>query len=79
MAKLNAAARKKIKSSKFGIPPKDGKPGKYPMEDRGHAIDAEARATEELAKGHLSPEQAAHIRHEAKHVLGEADSHYHNK
>lgn len=79
MGKLNAAARKKIKPSKFGLPGKNGKPGKYPEEDRSHAIDAEARATQELAKGHLSPEQAAQIRHKAHVVLGESDSHYHNK
>lgn len=78
MAKLTAAARKKIKPSKFGIKPKDGKPGKYPMPDKSHARNAEARASEEVAKGKLSPGQAASIRHQAEHVLGHADSKYHN-
>jgi hypothetical protein len=49
------------------------------MPDKEHAINAEARATQQEEKGHLSPEQAAEIRHKAKHVLGEMDSHYHNK
>lgn len=78
MAKLTAKARKNIKPSKFGIPPKKGQPGKYPMEDAGHAQAAEGRATQQVKKGKLSPAQAAKIRHKAQHVLGEADSHYHN-
>lgn len=79
MGKLSAAARKKIKPSKFGIPPKKGAPGKYPMQDKGHAVAAEGRATQQEGKGNLSPEEAAEIRHKAKHVLGEMDTHYHNK
>lgn len=78
MAKLNAAARKKISAKNFGIPPKDGQPGKYPMENKAHAADAEGRATQQVKKGNLSPEQAAKIRHKAQHVLGEADTRYHN-
>lgn len=79
MAVLKAKTRNKLKPSKFGLPPKDGKPGKYPEEDKPHARDAEARASEELAKGKLTPEQAAKIRHKAHVVLGETDSTYHNK
>lgn len=79
MAKLTAKARKDIKPSKFGLPGKNGKPGKYPEENKAHAIDAEGRATQQLAKGKLSPEQAAKIRHKAQVVLGESDTHYHNK
>lgn len=78
MAKLTAAARKKIPAKKFGIKPKNGKPGKYPMEDKQHAIDAKGRATQQVAKGNLSPEQAAKIRHEADAVLGKHDTTYHN-
>jgi hypothetical protein len=78
MAKLTAKARKNIKPSKFGVPPKNGKPGKYPMEDKSHAANAEARATQQVKKGKLSPAQAAKIRHKAQHVLGDADSRYHN-
>jgi hypothetical protein len=79
MAKLTARARKKIKPSKFALPGKDGKPGKYPVEDKVHAADAKSRESEELAKGKLSPAQAAKIRHRADVVLGESDSSYHNK
>ena len=78
MGKLTAKARKKIPAGKFGIPPKKGQPGKYPMPNKAHAADAEGRATQMVKKGKLSPAQAAKIRHKAQHVLGEADSHYHN-
>ncbi len=77
MAKLTAKARKKIPSSKFALPGKKGKPGKYPVEDKAHAADAKARATQEVAKGKLSPEEAAKIRHKADAVLGKHDSTYH--
>lgn len=78
MSVLTAKARKDLKPSKFGIKPKDGKPGKYPMPNASHAVDAKARATEEVAKGKLSPKKAAQIRHMADHVLGKADCAYHN-
>lgn len=78
MAKLTAKARKNISPSKFGIPGKKGKPGKYPMENTGHAVAAESRATQMVAKGKLSPEVASKIKHKARMVLGEADSKYHN-
>lgn len=78
MAKLTAKARKKIPSSKFALPGKKGKPGKYPVEDKAHAADAKARATQEVAKGKLSPEEAAKIRHKADAVLGKHDSTYHS-
>lgn len=77
MAKLSAKARKKIPAKKFALNV-DGK-GKYPVEDRAHARDALARASEELAKGKLSPEQASAIKHRADAVLGKHDTNYHNK
>ncbi len=79
MAKLTAKARKKIPAGKFGIPGKKGKPGKYPMPDKSHAANAEARATQMVAKGKLSPEQASKIKHKAAAVLGKHDSQYHSK
>jgi len=79
MAKLTAKARKKIPSSKFALPGKKGKPGKYPVPDKAHAANAKARASEMVAKGKLSPEQAAKIRHKADAVLGKHDTNYHNK
>lgn len=51
MAELNAAARKKIKSSDFAIPSKAGsakakaKSGNYPIQDRSHAANALARSS----------------------------------
>lgn len=77
MAKLTAKARKDLKPSKFALKGKDGKPGKYPVNDKSHAANAKARAAGQLAKGKLSPEQAAKIRHKADQVLGKTDSTYH--
>ncbi len=42
-----------------------------------HAADAKGRATQQLAKGNLTPEEAAKVRHKANVVLGETDSTYH--
>lgn len=78
MAKLTAKARKNIPAGKFGIKPSKGKPGKYPMPDKAHAIDAEGRATQMVAKGKLSPAQANKIKHKACMVLGKGDCSYHN-
>jgi len=66
MAKLNAAARKEIPSSKFGLP----KQRKYPLEDRTHQIAAKQRATQMVKKGKLSAGQAAQIRKKADRLLG---------
>ena len=44
MAKLNAAARKKIPRNRFGVPSRAPGPGSYPMPDRQHAANAESRA-----------------------------------
>lgn len=78
MGKLTAAARKKIAPSKFALPGKDGKPGKYPVENPGHARAALSRESEMAAKGKLSPEQASKIKHKADAVLGKHDCSYHN-
>ena len=66
MAKLNAAARKRIPSSEFGEPGSR----KYPMPDRSHAANAKARATQMVKKGKLSSGAAARIRAKANRVLG---------
>lgn len=79
MAKLTAKARKAIPSTKFALPGKNGKPGKYPVENKGHAADALARESQMVAKGKLSPEQASKIKHKADAVLGKHDCQYHNK
>ena len=66
MAKLTAAARKKIPASKFGEPGRRA----YPMPDRSHAANAKARATQQVKKGNLSAGEAAKIKAKANKVLG---------
>lgn len=65
MAKLNAKARKKIPSSKFGLPGER----KYPVEDAAHARNAKARASQQEAKGNLTPSQKSKIDAKANKVL----------
>ena len=72
MAELTTKARKAIPASKFALPG-----GRFPVEDKAHAANAKARATQGLAKGTLSPADAAKVRHRADAVLGETDSTYH--
>jgi hypothetical protein len=78
MAALTAKTRKAIPSSKFALPGKNGKPGKYPVENPAHARDALARESEMVSKGKLSPVQASKIKHKADAVLGKHDCKYHN-
>ena len=66
MAKLNTAARKRIPSSEFGLPGSR----KYPMPDKSHAVNAKARATQQVKAGHLSAGAAAKIRAKANRILG---------
>ena len=75
MAELTTKARKHLKPSTFGLPGKKA----YPMPDKSHAGNAKARATQQLAKGNLTPAEAATIRHKANVILGETDSTYHNQ
>jgi hypothetical protein len=63
--KLNAARRKKIPSSEFGLPNKR----KYPMEDRGHAANAKSRATQQYEEGGLSLSDLAQVRAKANRIL----------
>jgi hypothetical protein len=72
MAVLTAKARKAIPPGKFALP------GKFPIEDKAHAVAAERLVGRSLAKGNISPAQAATVKHKAAHVLGETDSTYHN-
>ena len=79
MGVLKAKQRNALPAKKFGLPGKDGKAkGSYPVNDKAHAEAAKGRATENLARGRLSPAQAAKIRHRADVVLGEVDSTYHH-
>lgn len=75
MAKLTASARKKIPSSKFGLPGKaktssgKAKAGSYPMPDKSHARFAKA-----MAAKHASPAQRAEIDAKANRILGKGKS-----
>lgn len=66
MAKLKAAQRDALPKKEFGMP----KDRKYPMPDKSHAANAKSRATQQVAKGNLSPAMAAKIRRKADAVLG---------
>jgi hypothetical protein len=66
MVKLNAAKRKKIPTSKFGLPGER----KYPMPDRSHAANAKARATQMVKRGKLSSSSKAKIDAKADRILG---------
>lgn len=66
MAMLKASTRNALPSSTFGLPGSR----KYPMPDASHAANAKARATQQVAKGNLSPASAAKIRAKANKVLG---------
>ncbi len=68
MAKLKAATRNKLKSSQFALPAER----KYPVNDRNHAVQAKARATQMVAKGKLSPASKAKIDAKANKVLGKS-------
>ncbi len=65
MGKLSTAERKKLPARVFGL----RKKRKYPMPDRGHAINAKMRATEMEHRGKLSPSQKKRIFAAANRVL----------
>jgi hypothetical protein len=66
MAKLTTEARKHIPASKFAL---SGR--RFPINDRSHAANAKARATQGVEAGTLSEEQAAKVRRKANRMLGE--------
>lgn len=61
-----ASERAKLKKSSFGLP----KSRKYPMEDKSHAKNAKARASEMEHKGKISSSTKAKIDKNADKVLG---------
>jgi hypothetical protein len=65
VGELTAAKRKKIPTSKFGLPGSR----KYPMPDRSHASNAKARATQMVKRGKLSSGEASKIRSKANRIL----------
>lgn len=66
MAKLTGKARKGLSKSTFGLPGQR----KYPMPDKSHAANAKARASQQVAKGNLSPAAAKKIDAKANKILG---------
>ena len=69
MAKLTTAARKKIPDSKFALPG-----GRYPVEDKAHARDAKARASQQERAGNLGASDKAKVDKKANAVLGKKQS-----
>jgi hypothetical protein len=65
MAKLTTSARKALPSSSFAGPGRS-----YPVEDKSHARNALARASQQVKAGNLSPSAASTIRARAHRVLG---------
>jgi hypothetical protein len=68
MAKLTTKSRKKIPKSKFGLPGER----KYPMEDKAHARNAKARASQMVKRGKLSKSSEHKIYAKANKVLGKS-------
>lgn len=66
MAVLKARTRNAFRDSMFGLPTQR----KYPMPDKAHAANAKARASQQLAKGNISPAQKAQIDRKANRKLG---------
>jgi len=64
LSTLTSAARKRVQT--WGLPGEK----KYPMPDKSHAANAKARASQQEAKGNLSPAQKARIDATANRILG---------
>jgi hypothetical protein len=67
MATLTSKKRKSLPKSEFAGPGRS-----YPVNDRSHAINAKARASEMENKGKLSASAKAKIDAKANKVLGKA-------
>ncbi len=63
--KLTAKKRNAIPKGEFGLPGER----KYPMENASHAANAKARASQQEAKGNLSPAQKSEIDAKANRIL----------
>lgn len=69
MAKLTAKKRNSLPKSEFALSGKRA----YPVNDKAHAANAKARATQQLKKGKLSSSSASKIKAKANKVLGKKD------
>lgn len=65
VAKLTARKRSKLKKRQFGLPGSK----KYPLQDKRHAANAKARATQQRKKGNISKSTEAKIKARANKVL----------
>jgi hypothetical protein len=65
MATLSTKARKALPKKEFALPAEK----KYPIEDKAHARNAKARASEMEKKGKLSAGKKAEIDRKADKVL----------
>jgi len=65
MAKLTTKARKALPTSAFAGPGRT-----YPVEDKAHAANAKARATQAVNAGRMSPAVKSSILAKANKVLG---------
>ncbi len=65
MAKLSTEGRKKLPAGKFAGPDRS-----YPIEDKAHARNAKARASQAQNAGRISASQEAKIDAKADKVLG---------
>ena len=66
MGKITTSARKRFPRSEFAEP----QTRKYPIEDKSHARNAKARASEMEHKGKLSSSEKSAIDRKADRVLG---------
>jgi hypothetical protein len=64
MAKLTSKARNALPDSAFAGPDRS-----YPVEDKAHAANAKARATQAVKAGRTSPSTAAGIKAKANRKL----------
>lgn len=65
MAELKASIRDDLPANAFGMP----KSRKYPMQDRSHAANAKARASQMVKKGKLSKSSQKTIDAKANRIL----------
>jgi hypothetical protein len=65
MAELDTKTRKRLPKSKFAEPDKR----KYPIEDKAHARNAKARASQAVNAGRMSKAEEARIDKKADAVL----------
>jgi hypothetical protein len=68
MSKLTTRGRHALPKSAFALPG-----GKYPVEDKSHAANAKARASQQYKAGHLTAADKARVDVKADAVLGKKD------